>query len=146
MPHVQCGELYGDDPEPSERMPAGRLCVPVRPVAHGCAARLFRTPVGARTAVAFTTPARLRAVLGADQPWTSLAEPALRALVRPLGIDALTVDPTLTAPGTGTGRGAGNGTGGGGTGAGTDTGRGAIPGTGAPGGTAPVRPLTASAR
>ncbi|MGW7310423.1 SAV_915 family protein, partial [Streptomyces sp. NPDC054835] len=100
--------------------PAGRPCVPVRPLAHGCAARLFRTPVGARTAVAFTTPARLRAVLGADQPWTSLSEPALRALVRPLGIDALTVDPTLTAP---------------------------VPGGAAvPRVAAPVRPLTASAR
>ncbi|MFF0434400.1 SAV_915 family protein [Streptomyces sp. NPDC004327] len=91
--------LYGDDPEPCEQVPAGRLCVPVRPVAHGCAARLFRTPPGVRTAVAFTTPARLRAVLGADQPWTALAEPALRALVRPLGVETLTVDPTLTAPG-----------------------------------------------
>lgn len=113
MTHVQCGDqcgaqgghrrgdLYGDDPEPSEQVPGGRLCVPVRPVAHGCAAaRLFRTPVGGRTAVAFTTPARLRAVLGADQPWTELSEPALRALVRPLGVDALTVDPALTAPAT----------------------------------------------
>ncbi|MEU8763356.1 SAV_915 family protein [Streptomyces sp. NPDC048659] len=98
MTHVQCGELYGDDPEPAEQVPAGRLCVPVRPVAHGCAARLFRTPVGARTAVAFTTPARLRAALGAAQPWTPLAEPALRALVRPLGIDTVTVDPALTPP------------------------------------------------
>ncbi|GAA2771727.1 SAV_915 family protein [Streptomyces showdoensis] len=97
MTHVQCGDLYGDDPEPAEHAPAGRLCVPVRPVAHGCAARLFRTPVGARTAVAFTTPARLRSVLGAEQPWTALSEPALRALVRPLGVDILTVDPTLTA-------------------------------------------------
>ncbi|MER8046909.1 SAV_915 family protein [Streptomyces sp. NPDC094032] len=93
MPHVQCGELYGDDPEPSEQVPAGRLCVPVRPAAHGFTVRLFRTPVGSRTTVAFTTPARLRAVLGADQPWTALAEPALRALVAPLGIDGLTVDP-----------------------------------------------------
>ncbi|MFE1384045.1 SAV_915 family protein [Streptomyces sp. NPDC058740] len=99
MTHVQCGDLYGDDPEPSERVPAGRLYVPVRPAAHGCAAaRLFRTPVGVRTAVAFTTPARLRAVLGAGQEWTELAEPALRALVRPLGVDVLIVDPALTAP------------------------------------------------
>ncbi|MEV5971729.1 SAV_915 family protein [Streptomyces sp. NPDC051921] len=89
--------LYGDDPEPSEQGPAGRLCVPVRPVAHGCAVRLFRTPVGGRTAVAFTTPGRLRAVLGADQAWTALAEPALRALVAPLGVGLLTVDPAPTA-------------------------------------------------
>ncbi|MFF0481109.1 SAV_915 family protein [Streptomyces sp. NPDC004435] len=86
------------DPEPAEPAPAGRLCVPVRPGAHGAVARLFRTPVGARTAVAFTTPERLRATLGADQSWIPLSEPALRALARPLGVHALTVDPVLTAP------------------------------------------------
>jgi hypothetical protein len=88
----------GDDPEPCERVPAGRLYVPVRPAAHGCAVRLFRTPVGRRTAVAFTTPGRLRAVLGAGHAWAPLAVPALRALVAPLGVDALIVDPVLTAP------------------------------------------------
>ncbi|MFJ2055833.1 SAV_915 family protein [Streptomyces sp. NPDC087908] len=90
--------LYGDDPEPGEPFPAGRLCVPVRPGAHGCVTRLFRTPVGGRTAVAFTDPARLRAVLGADQPWIRLAEPALRALVAPLDVRDLRIDPLLTAP------------------------------------------------
>ncbi|MFF8413991.1 SAV_915 family protein [Streptomyces omiyaensis] len=84
--------------EPSEPAPAGRLCVPVRPGAHGVTARLFRTPVGFRTAVAFTTPERLRATLGAAHPWIPLSEPALRALARPLGVRALTVDPVLTAP------------------------------------------------
>ncbi|MEV7277174.1 SAV_915 family protein [Streptomyces sp. NPDC093111] len=80
--------------------------------------------------MAFTTPARLRAVLGADQPWTPLAEPALRALVRPLGIDALTVDPTLTAPAPVPGPVPGS-----------------VPGRGAGAPVAgPVRPLTASAR
>lgn len=87
-----------DEPGPGEPVPAGHLCVPVRPGAHGVTARLFRTPVGARTAVGFTTPGRLRATLGAGQPWIPLSEPALRALARPLGIRALTVDPTLTAP------------------------------------------------
>ncbi|MFB7342030.1 SAV_915 family protein [Streptomyces hydrogenans] len=86
------------DAEPAEPAPAGRLCVPVRPGAHGVTARLYRTPVGARTAVAFTTPERLRATLGGDQPWIPLSEPALRALTRPLGVRALTVDPVLTAP------------------------------------------------
>ncbi|MEU7023952.1 SAV_915 family protein [Streptomyces sp. NPDC046203] len=90
---------YGDDAEPCERVPAGRLLyVPVRPAAHGCAVRLFRTPVGRRTAVAFTTPDRLRAVLGAGHACAPLAVPALRALVAPLGVDALIVDPMLTAP------------------------------------------------
>ncbi|MFJ3901618.1 SAV_915 family protein [Streptomyces sp. NPDC090025] len=90
--------LYGDDAEPAEQVPDGRspLCVPVRTVAGGCAARLFRTPHGARTAVAFTSPERLRAALGAEQAWTPLAESALWALVRPLGVGTLTVDPTLT--------------------------------------------------
>ncbi|MFD4370476.1 SAV_915 family protein [Streptomyces sp. NPDC058486] len=86
------------DNEPLEPVPAGRLCVPVRPGEHGVTTRLYRTPVGARTAVAFTTPERLRATLGDAQPWIPLSEPALRALTRPLGIRALTVDPVLTAP------------------------------------------------
>ncbi|MEV4940666.1 SAV_915 family protein [Streptomyces zaomyceticus] len=90
--------LYGDDPEPGERLPAGRLCVPVRPGTRGCAIRLLRTPVGGRTAVAFTDPARLRAVLGADQPWIPLAEPALRSLMEPLDVRELRIDPALTAP------------------------------------------------
>ncbi|MFJ3611706.1 SAV_915 family protein [Streptomyces hydrogenans] len=86
------------DAEPAEPAPVGRLCVPVRPGAHGVTTRLYRTPVGARTAVAFTSPERLRATLGGDQPWIPLSEPALRALTRPLGVRALTVDPVLTAP------------------------------------------------
>ncbi|MFI9115838.1 SAV_915 family protein [Streptomyces venezuelae] len=90
--------LYGDDAEPGEPFPAGRLCVPVRPGTRGCVTRLFRTPVGDRTAVAFTDPARLRAVLGADQPWIRLSEPALRALMNPLDVRELRIDPVLTAP------------------------------------------------
>ncbi|WP_237749669.1 SAV_915 family protein [Streptomyces sp. SS] len=89
--------VYGDEPEPGEQLPAGRLCVPVRPGAGGCVTRLFRTPVGGRTAVAFSGPARLRAVLGAAQPWIVLAEPALRALMEPLGVRELRIDPVLTA-------------------------------------------------
>ncbi|MFJ5829467.1 SAV_915 family protein [Streptomyces sp. NPDC093089] len=90
--------LYGDEPEPGEPLPAGRLCVPVRPGSGRCVTRLFRTPVGGRTAVAFTGPARLRAALGETQPWIVLAEPALRALVEPLGVRELRIDPVLTAP------------------------------------------------
>ncbi|KUF16972.1 MULTISPECIES: SAV_915 family protein [Streptomyces] len=87
--------VYGDDPEPSERRPAGPLFVPVRPGPAGCVARLFRTPVGGRTAVAFTTAQRLTDALGARQPWIRLSEPALRALTEPLGFAAVTVDPLL---------------------------------------------------
>ncbi|MEU0783678.1 SAV_915 family protein [Streptomyces sp. NPDC006173] len=95
-----------EDPEPSEPFPAGRhgqgsrgpLFVPVRPGPTGCTARLFRTPVGGRTAVGFTSAARLTATLGAGQAWIRLSEPALRALAAPLGVTALTVDPQLSAP------------------------------------------------
>ncbi|MFD5724063.1 SAV_915 family protein [Streptomyces sp. NPDC127036] len=95
-----------EDPEPSEPFPAGRhgqgssgpLFVPVRPGPTGCTARLFRTPVGGRTAVGFTSAARLTAALGTGQAWIRLSEPALRALAAPLGVTALTVDPQLSAP------------------------------------------------
>ncbi|MFD7336447.1 SAV_915 family protein [Streptomyces violascens] len=88
----------GDDPQPCERTPAGPLFVPVRPGPAGCAARMFRTPLGDRTAVGFTTRDRLTATLGPDQTWISLAEPALRALAAPLGVTTVTVDPQLSAP------------------------------------------------
>ncbi|GGS12284.1 hypothetical protein GCM10010252_59570 [Streptomyces aureoverticillatus] len=92
--------VCGEDPEPSERGPAGPLFVPVRPGPAGCVARLFRTPFGGRTAVAFTTSRRLTDELGARQPWIRLSEPALRALTEPLGVARVTVDPRLmpTAP------------------------------------------------
>ncbi|MFD0417038.1 SAV_915 family protein [Streptomyces sp. NPDC127108] len=90
-----------EDPEPSEPGPAGPqlvLCVPVRSGTTGCSARFFRTPLGERTAVGFTSEAQLTATLGAGQPWIRLAEPALRALAAPLGVTTVTVDPQLSAP------------------------------------------------
>ncbi|MER6463110.1 SAV_915 family protein [Streptomyces sp. NPDC001288] len=94
MPELLCG----DDPEPSDRLPAGPLFVPVRPGPAGCAARLFRTPLGERTAVGFTSARALAATLGPGQAWIRLAEPALRALTAPLGVTTVTVDPQLSAP------------------------------------------------
>ncbi|KUN09862.1 hypothetical protein AQI95_02545 [Streptomyces yokosukanensis] len=88
---------YAEDPEPSDPFPAGPLYVPVRSGPSGCAARLFRTPLGGRTAVGFTSERRLRATLGAGQAWIRLAEPALRELTAPLGVSTLTVDPQFTA-------------------------------------------------
>lgn len=85
--------LCGEDPEPAERFPAGPMFVPVRPGPAGCTARLFPTPLGERTAVGFTSERRLTATLGRGQAWIRLAEPALRALVEPLGVTRLTVDP-----------------------------------------------------
>jgi hypothetical protein len=78
--------------------PEAELFVPVRSGPAGLLVRLFRTPLGARTAVAFTGAEQLAAVLGADQPWVTLCEEALRELTAPLGVTALTVDPQLVAP------------------------------------------------
>lgn len=87
-----------EDSEPAERFPAGLLHVPVRSGPAGCTARFFRTPLGGRTAVGFTSAARLAATLGAEQAGIRLSEPALRALAAPLGVTALTVDPQFSAP------------------------------------------------
>ncbi|MFF0437419.1 SAV_915 family protein [Streptomyces sp. NPDC004327] len=93
-----CLFQYDDDSEPEEPGPAGPLYVPVRPGTQTAAVRVFRTPLGSRTAVGFTTVERLTATLGAEQPWIRLSESVLRSLAEPLGIEILTVDPTLTAP------------------------------------------------
>ncbi|MER6445970.1 SAV_915 family protein [Streptomyces venezuelae] len=93
-----CLFQYDDDPEPEERVPAGPLYVPVLPGRPGVVVRLFRTPLGARTAVGFTSAQRLAATLGAGQPWIRLSGSALRAMAEPVGASLLTVDPTLTAP------------------------------------------------
>ncbi|GAU66813.1 hypothetical protein SSP35_03_04610 [Streptomyces sp. NBRC 110611] len=85
---------YAEDPEPSERVPAGPLFVPVRSGPAGCTARLFRTPLGGRTVVGFTSAQRLAASLGGGQRWIRLSEPALRALAEPVGA-ILIVDPRL---------------------------------------------------
>ncbi|MFI7412898.1 SAV_915 family protein [Streptomyces sp. NPDC049627] len=90
--------LSGDDPEPSDRFPAGPLFVPVRPGPSGYVTRLFRTPLGDRTAVGFTSEQQLVATLGPEQPWIRLAHPALCALTAPLGVAALTLDPQFAAP------------------------------------------------
>jgi hypothetical protein len=88
--------LCGEDPEPSDVFPAGPLFVPVRPGPSGCVTRIFRTPLGDRTAIGFTSEHRLIATLGPEQAWIRLAEPALRALTAPLGVTTVTVDPQFT--------------------------------------------------
>ncbi|MEU1088881.1 SAV_915 family protein [Streptomyces sp. NPDC005892] len=89
------------DSDPLEPVPAGPLFVPVRPGSVRCPssvrALFFRTPLGARTAVGFTSEQRLVATLGTGQQWVRLCETALRALAAPLGVPALTVDPPLSA-------------------------------------------------
>ncbi|MEV7723432.1 SAV_915 family protein [Streptomyces sp. NPDC101733] len=96
-----CLFRYEDDPEPEEPVPAGLLYVPVRPGSAGAAGtviRLFRTPLGLRTAVGFTRVERLTATLGDGQARVRLSESLLRELCAPLGAELITVDPTLSAP------------------------------------------------
>ncbi|MFE2373464.1 SAV_915 family protein [Streptomyces sp. NPDC059398] len=93
-----CLRSYDDDPEPEEQVPAGPLYVPVLPGPARAALRLFRTPLGVRTTVAFTEAAMVTAVLGEGQAWIVLSEPALRAMAEPLGVTRMTLDPMLTAP------------------------------------------------
>ncbi|MEU8778932.1 SAV_915 family protein [Streptomyces sp. NPDC048606] len=94
-----CLFRYEEDPEPEERIPAGLLYVPVRPGdGSGAVIRLFRTPLGARTAVGFTRRERLTATLGERQGCVRLSEALLRELCEPLGARLITVDPTLSAP------------------------------------------------
>ncbi|GAA3670855.1 hypothetical protein GCM10022224_038860 [Nonomuraea antimicrobica] len=77
-----------------------RLCVPVQPGAHTLTLRLFRTPAGKRTAVAFTSPLKLARVLGTRQPWVLLTAPALRAMITDLDVIGIVTDPagTMTRP------------------------------------------------
>ncbi|MFC6065282.1 SAV_915 family protein [Streptomyces ochraceiscleroticus] len=86
-----------EEPEARGQGRAGALYVPVRPGPAGYAARLFRTPLGERTAVGFTTLQQLVSTLGPGQAWIKLSEPALRALTVPLGITRLLLNPSLAA-------------------------------------------------
>ncbi|WP_308103039.1 SAV_915 family protein [Streptomyces sichuanensis] len=86
-----------DDGEPSHPDPAEPLYVPVRPCSCGFALRVYRTPLGTRTAVAFTSRRRLSDCLGPGVPSVRLALPAVRALAEPLGVTLVRVDPQLSA-------------------------------------------------
>ncbi|MFJ7906871.1 SAV_915 family protein [Kitasatospora sp. NPDC096204] len=89
------------------------------------ALRLFRLRDGRRCAVGFSSPEALTALLGPGQAHTELAEPALRELTAPLGIDTLVLDPRLVAPSV--------------------SAPSAAPSLTAPPGTAPVAPASVSA-
>lgn len=93
-----CLSQYDDDPDPEEQAPAGLLHVPVRPGAAGPVLRMYRTPLGERTAVGFTRQDLLTAALGSGQFSIRLSEPALRSLAAPLGVERLVLDPALSAP------------------------------------------------
>ncbi|WP_344104970.1 SAV_915 family protein [Nocardiopsis rhodophaea] len=73
------------------------MCVPVR-VTNGVeCVRLARLGSGERVALEFSSPERLRAAMGPRQRWIRMAEPALRSLVRPLGVTRIQSDPNVVA-------------------------------------------------
>jgi hypothetical protein len=79
--------------EPGRRV----LCVPVRTTGGAQSLVLARTAEDGRVAIAFTDPDRLRSAMGAAQPWTAMAEAALRSLVRPLGVLVVHLDAQVVA-------------------------------------------------
>jgi hypothetical protein len=92
------------DPLPPHPYRSPLLYVPIRPGSQWLVVRWFQTRLGEPTAVGFTSPAKLTAVLGEAQAWMTLCERALRDLAAQQGITALTVDPTLAAPSVGSAR------------------------------------------
>lgn len=78
------------------------LFVPVRsagPAPSPClVVRTARLPEGDRVGLAFTTAAALAAAMGRSQPWVRLSLAAVRALLAPLGVTRVQVDPGLVAP------------------------------------------------
>ncbi|WP_157249225.1 SAV_915 family protein [Nonomuraea typhae] len=79
------------------------LFVPVHEGRYSSSLRLFRTAAGKRTAVAFTSPLRLARVLGSEQHWVRLSEPALRGMIRDLDVVGIVVDPAGTMARTNSG-------------------------------------------
>lgn len=78
------------------------LFVPVRPAGPApspCIAVVTaRLPEGGRVGLAFTSVEALAAAMGRSQPWIRLSLAAERALLAPLGVARIQVDPVLVAP------------------------------------------------
>jgi hypothetical protein len=75
----------------------GLMVVPVRRGSWTVSLRCGRLPGGERVGIAFTTEAALMAVMGPGQPWIHLHERALRAMLAPLGVIRLQVNPGVVA-------------------------------------------------
>ena len=71
--------------------------MPVRTGPGMVCLRCGRLPTGERTGIAFTSEARLAAVMGADQPWIHLHDQAMKAMLAPLCVTRIQVDPGLVA-------------------------------------------------
>jgi hypothetical protein len=83
--------------EPSQ--PAPLLYVPVRSTGTAMLSLRLGRLAGdtRRTGIAFTSSRRLRLACDPGQEWVRLTTSALRALLRPLGIDRIQLDPVLLA-------------------------------------------------
>ncbi|MEV0646762.1 SAV_915 family protein [Phytomonospora sp. NPDC050363] len=79
--------------------PASVLYVPVRParLIDAVVVRTCRLREGGRVAFAFTALDRLVAAMGDTQSWIRLSEPALRTMLKPLGVYRIQVDPVSVA-------------------------------------------------
>jgi hypothetical protein len=75
------------------------MVVPVWASSGMVCLRCGRSPSGERVGIAFTTQARLVEVMGVEQPWIHLDERAMRAMLAPLGVTRIQVDPGVVAPG-----------------------------------------------
>ncbi|WP_285626288.1 SAV_915 family protein [Actinoallomurus iriomotensis] len=75
----------------------GLMVVPVRSGSGMVSLRCGRLPNGERVGIAFTTEARLVEAMGAGQAWIRLHERAMRAMLAPLGVTRLQVDPRVVA-------------------------------------------------
>jgi hypothetical protein len=78
-------------------------CVPVRAVNDTAAlvVQTGRLPRGPRVGIAFTEPDRLAAAMGPSQRWIRLSASALRAMLKPLGVSIIQMDPILVGPAIG---------------------------------------------
>lgn len=83
-------------PEPGPAAADGRLMlyVPVHTCAGGTVSiQTGRLPSGQAVGLGFTSPARLAMVFGEWHPWIELHLGALHAMLEPLGITLVRVDP-----------------------------------------------------
>lgn len=70
------------------------LLVPVQASKTGAlAVRIGRLPSGERVGLAFTSESAVTQMLGPSQQWIHLAARTLAALLAPLGVEQITVDP-----------------------------------------------------
>ena len=96
-PEADMDPLPGTDPGAGSG-PRILYYVPVHACASGTTSiRTGRLPSGQTIGLGFTTPARLARVFGSRQPWIRLPLGALHAMLEPLGITLVRIDP-LRAP------------------------------------------------